>query len=76
MNDSMWRKIRIASGKTQVQVAKELKMTRQAISRFEKGKAHVPIRMQIYYLKLRNTKEDEIIIKYLEEGMRNERNND
>lgn len=76
MNDSMWRKIRMASGKTQVQVAKDLKMTKQSISRFEKGKAHVPIRMQIYYLKLRNTKEDEIIIKYLEEGLENGKHND
>lgn len=70
MNESMWRKIRIASRKTQTEVAQDLGVTKQAVNRYENGKAPMPVRSQIYYLQLRNSKTDKIIIDYLKEGIK------
>lgn len=70
MNESMWRKIRMASGKTQVDVACDLGLSKQAINAFEKGRSPMPTKVQIYYLGLRNSKTDKIIIDYLREGIK------
>ena len=64
---SMWAKIRKNSGKTMQQIANEFKVTRQYINQIEKGKYMMPIKYQIYYLSLRNSDEDKIIIEYLKE---------
>lgn len=63
---SMWFYIRKNANKTQQEIADEFYCSRQYIHKIESGKDSMPINYQIYYLKLRNTDEDKIIIKYLE----------
>ena len=65
--DSMWKKIRQEKGVKVSQIAKEFNVSKQYINKFERGICAIPVRFQIYYLKLRNTDEDKIIINYLEE---------
>ena len=67
MNKSMWHTIRKNAGKTLNDIATEFKVSRQYISAIENGKYIMPIKYQIYYLSLRNTDEDKIIIEYLKE---------
>lgn len=67
MNKSMWHIIRKNAGKTLNNVATEFNVSRQYISEIESGKYMMPIKYQIYYLSLRNTDEDKIIIEYLKE---------
>ena len=70
MNESMWKTIRKANRKTQVEVACDLGITKQAINKYENGSAPMPVRVQIYYLQMRNSKTDKIIIDYLKEGIK------
>lgn len=63
---SMWFKIRKEANVTQTEVAKKFKTTKQNISIYEKRPDKMPIIMKIYYLKLRNAKEDKILIKLFE----------
>ena len=70
MNESMWKTIRKANRKTQVEVACDLGITKQAINKYENGVSPMPVRVQIYYLQMRNSKTDKIIIDYLKEGIK------
>lgn len=76
MNESMWKTIRKANRKTQVEVACDLGITKQAINKYENGVSPMPVRVQIYYLQMRNSKTDKIIIDYLKEGLNNGKHND
>lgn len=73
MKKSMWRQIREENKEnlSQSDVAKKFNISRQSINAYENGKAPMPKKLQIYYLGLRGTKEDKIIIKYLEEELEN-----
>ena len=70
MNISMWKTIRKANRKTQTEVACDLGITKQAINKYENGVSPMPVRVQIYYLQMRNSKTDKIIIDYLKEGIK------
>lgn len=67
---SMWFYIRKKSNKTQQDIADEFGVSRQYICKIESGKDKMPINFQIYYLKLRNSDEDKIIIEYLERELK------
>lgn len=62
---SMWFEIRTNAGLSQEQVAKYFKASKQYVSQLENGKYMMPVKYQIYYLSLRNTPEDRIVIKHL-----------
>lgn len=64
---SMWYKIRKNAGLTLQNVADEFNVSKQYIHSIEMGKYTMPIKYQIYYLSLRNSDEDKIIIEYLKE---------
>lgn len=64
---SMWYKIRKNVGLTLQNVADEFNVSKQYIHSIEMGKYIMPIKYQIYYLSLRNSDEDKIIIEYLKE---------
>lgn len=64
---SMWYEIRKNVGLSQSDIAKQFGVSRQYIHRIEMGKYIMPIKYQIYYLSLRNSDEDKIIIEYLKE---------
>ena len=76
MNISMWKTIRKANRKTQTEVACDLGITKQAINKYENGVSPMPVRVQIYYLQMRNSKTDKIIIDYFKEGLNNGKHND
>lgn len=64
---SMWYEIRKKAGLSQNDVAKQFGVSKQYIHIIEMGKYTMPIKYQIYYLSLRNSDEDKIIIEYLKE---------
>lgn len=62
---SMWKKIREDAGLTQMQFAEKVGSSKNTISQYETGYRKMPIRLQIEYLKLRNSSKDKMIIDYL-----------
>lgn len=66
---SMWFYIRKNAKKAQKDIADEFGCSISYIHKIESGKGKMPVKYQIYYLKLRNTEEDKIIINYLEKGL-------
>lgn len=64
---SMWYQIRENAGLSQSEIARQFNVRRQYIFQLENGECKMPIKYQIYYLSLRNSDEDKIIIKYLKE---------
>ena len=64
---SMWYEIRKKAGLSQSDIAKQFNVRKQYISQLELGQYTMPIKYQIYYLSLRNSDEDKIIIEYLKE---------
>ena len=67
MNKSMWFNIRKNANLRQQDVADEFNVSKQYIHKIEMGEYMMPIKYQIYYLSLRNSDEDKIIINYLKE---------
>lgn len=66
-NKSMWFKLRKEySNYTQKEWAEKLGKSRNTVLKYENGMRKIPPKIQIEYLKLRNNKEDELIINYLE----------
>lgn len=64
---SMWSNIRKNAKLTLQDIANEFKVSRQYIHQIETGRYMMPIKYQIYYLSLRDSDEDKIIIEYLKE---------
>lgn len=64
---SMWFNIRKNANLTQQDIANKFNVSRQYIHKIEMGEYVMPIKYQIYYLSLRNSDEDKIIIEYLKE---------
>lgn len=67
---SLWYNIRKDRGITVAEFARKTGYDASNICHFEKGDKPMPMKLQIEYLKLRNTEEDKIIIKYLEERVK------
>lgn len=57
-------------GLTQEGMAKKCGVTKQFISMIEKGKAPCPLHIKLEYLKLNPTKNDKIIIEFLEKEVK------
>lgn len=68
----MWKEIRKASGLTQQEMGKRTNYSKNRICQYEKGYRTMPKKLQIEYLKLRNSEEDKIIIEFLEGELENE----
>lgn len=66
---SMWFYIRKNARKTQKDVANDFGCSVSYIHKIESGKDKMPVKFQIYYLKMRNAEEDKIVIEYLERGL-------
>lgn len=66
---SMWFQIRKSCDKkiTQKDIANKFNVSVQYIQKIECGDIYMPIKYQIYYLSLRNSEEDKIVIEYLKE---------
>lgn len=61
----MWKKLRIQAGLTQKEFAAKVGYSQARISQYENGYRSMPRKLQIEYLKLRNSEEDKKIIKFL-----------
>lgn len=64
---SMWYEIRKKVGLTQNDVAKQFGVSKQYIWNLENGITSMPKKYQIFYLSLRNSDSDKMIIEYLKE---------
>lgn len=64
----MWKKLRQEAGLTQTEFAEKTKYSQARISQYESGYRTMPKKLQIEYLKLRNSDDDKKIIKFLEGG--------
>lgn len=65
---NMWKKLRKEyTDYTLEDIGKKLGVTRQSISKYEKGLMPMPKKVQIMYLGFRNNYYDKIVIKYLKE---------
>lgn len=62
----MWKKLRKEAGLTQVDFSKKTGYSVIRISQYENGYRTMPKKLQIEYLKLRNSEDDKKIIKFLE----------
>jgi transcriptional regulator with XRE-family HTH domain len=67
MNKSMWYEIRKNAKLTLQNVADYFNVSKQYIHKLEYGETRMPPKYQIYYLSLRNSDEDKIVIEYLKE---------
>ena len=67
MDKSMWYQIRKKAGLSQVDVATHFGVSKQYIWNLENGVTSMPKKYQIYYLSLRNSDSDKMIIEYLKE---------
>lgn len=66
---SIWKKIREEKNISLKEFSLKTKCGVSSIWHFENGDRPMPLRLQIEYLKLRNTEQDKIIIEYLEERL-------
>lgn len=66
---STWERIRVEKGISRKDFSKSVGCAVSSIWHFEKGDRPMPVRLQIEYLKLRNTEKDKIVIEYLKERM-------
>lgn len=66
---SIWKKIRTDKNIKISEFAKKVGYSVQSIWHFERGDRPMPIKLQIEYLKLRNSDKDKIIIDYLIERL-------
>jgi len=64
---SMWYEIRKKAGLTQNDVAKQFGVSKQYIWNLENGITSMPKKYQIFYLSLRNSDSDKMVIEYLKE---------
>lgn len=62
----MWKKIREEKGVNQREFGEKFGYSARRISQYECGYRKMPDKLQIEYLKLRNSNEDKILIEYLE----------
>lgn len=67
MDKSMWYEIRKKAGLTQNDVAKQFGVSKQYIWNLENGVTSMPKKYQIFYLSLRGTDKDKMVIEYLKE---------
>lgn len=67
MDKSMWYQIRKKSGLTQNDIAKQFGVSKQYIWNLENGVTSMPKKYQIFYLSLRGTDKDKMVIEYLKE---------
>lgn len=66
----MWKKIRKEKGITQKEMGEKCGYSLQRISQYENGYRTMPDKLQIEYLKLRNSDDDKKIIKFLKERVK------
>jgi transcriptional regulator with XRE-family HTH domain len=61
----MWKELRKKAGLSQEEFAKKNGYSQARISQYESGYRSMPKKLQIEYLKLRNSEDDKKIIKFL-----------
>lgn len=61
----MWKELRKKAGLSQAEFAKKNGYSQARISQYECGYRSMPKKLQIEYLKLRNSEDDKKIIKFL-----------
>lgn len=76
MDKSMWYEIRKKAGLSQIDVARQFGVSKQYIWNLENGVTSMPKKYQIFYLSLRGSDSDQVIIEYLKELNNKSKEND